>query len=93
MQDFNQFSNQNQTNNQNAMPQNLIDLVTNLSKKFDGKSQDDLYKAILEEAEKGKRQGTLTNKDIDNFASYIMPFLDAPKQKMLLKIVKKLKQI
>ncbi len=89
MQDFNEFSkSQNQTNNQN-----IIDLVTNLSKKFDGKSQDDLYKAILEEAEKGKRAGTLTNQDIDSFASYIAPFLDAKKQKYLNKIVARLKEI
>ena len=97
MQDFNEFvsgSNNNQgrktSDNQN---QNLINLVTALAGKFDGKSQQELIKAIYEEARRGKKNGTLTNRDIDNFASMLSPILDDKKRKMLNKIVQELKNI
>ena len=88
MQDFNEFS-----KNDNGNQQNLMDMVTKLSKKFDGKSQDELYKAIFAEAEKGKRAGTLTNNDIDNFVACLTPFLDGKKLKYLNRIAEKLKEI
>ena len=49
--------------------------------------------AIFEQAKKGKRAGTLTNKEIDDFAKMLSPFLDDSKRKMLNKIVNELKKI
>lgn len=87
MQDFNEFS-KNQT-----PPRNLIDMVTSLANKFDGKSQNELLKAIYAEAEKGKRNGTLTNADLENFASFLSPMLDDKKRKLLTKVLDELKKI
>lgn len=87
MQDFNDYAN-NQT-----PPKNLIDMVTSLAKKFDGKSQNDLLKAIYAEAEKGKRAGTLSNVDLENFACFLSPMLDDKKRKLLRKVVDELKKI
>lgn len=87
MQDFNEFS-KNQT-----PPKNLIDMVTSLANKFDGKSQNELLKAIYAEAEKGKRNGTLTNADLENFASFLSPMLDDKKRKLLTKVLDELKKI
>ena len=87
MQDFNEFS-KNQT-----PPKNLIDMVTSLANKFDGKSQNDLLKAIYSEAEKGKRNGTLTNGDLENFALFLSPMLDEKKKKLLHKVLEELKKI
>lgn len=87
MQDFNEFS-KNQT-----PPKNLIDMVTSLANKFDGKSQNELLRAIYTEAEKGKRNGTLTNADLENFALFLSPMLDEKKKKLLHKVLEELKKI
>ena len=73
--------------------QSLINLVSSLAAKYDGKNTNELIKAVYEEAKKGKRQGTLTNKDIDNFSAMLSPMLDDKKRKMLRKIVEELKNI
>ena len=95
MEDFNQFAKNNNSNANKGMTseQSLFDLVARLSKQFDGKSQNDLMKAIYEEAKKGKQNGTLTNREIDNFANILWPLLDDKKRKILQKVVIELKKI
>lgn len=94
MQDFNEYiKNQNRSNPESNDSGNIFNLVNSLAGKFDGKSQNDLMKAIYEEAKKGKKNGTLKNSDIDNFASMLSPLLDDKKRKMLYKIVEELKKI
>ena len=93
MEDFNSYVNNaknNKTKVPNGMDKNLYNLVSSLAGKFDGKSQNDLIKAIYQEAKKGKEQGTLSNTDIDNFVSMLSPMLDDKKRKMLLKIADEL---
>lgn len=90
MEDFRNFSKNNHSNSSNA---DIFEMVKNLSNKFDGKSTGDLLKAIYYEAEKGKRAGTLSNADIDNFSYMISPFLDERQKKYLTKIVNELKKI
>lgn len=89
MDDFRKYSGETDPKNQ----QSIYDLVRSLAGKFDGKSQNELLSAIYREAEKGKRNGTLKNADIDNFAMAISPFLDDKKRKYLAKIVAELKKI
>ena len=48
-------------------------------------------KAILKEAEKGRKNGTLSDGDIDNFSDMISPMLNAEQKKTLEKVVKRLK--
>lgn len=86
--DFNEYS-----KNSGGAPNDIFSIINNLASKYDGKGQTELIKAVYQEAEKGKRQGTLTNQDIDRFASTIAPFLDAKQRAMLNKIVKELKKI
>ena len=95
MQDFNEFSKNSKgtSKNQNGNTNNLYDLVKNLSARFDGKSQNELLKAIYEEALKGKKNGTLTNEQIDNFRKMLYPFLDDKKRKILDKVVEDIKNI
>ena len=71
----------------------LFGLISSLSQKFDGKSQTELLAAIYKEAEKGKRNGTLTNNDLDAFAGALSPFLDEKKRKILTRVVAELKKI
>ena len=71
----------------------LFKMVTELTQKFDGKSQNELLKAIYVEAEKNKRNGTLSNDQIDTFVALLSPALDEKKRKLLKKIASQLKKI
>ncbi len=92
MEDFNQFAKNNDVN-KNEQEQNIFNLVSNLSQKFDGKSTNDLLKAIYAETLKGKKNGTLSNDDIDRFAQMLYPLLDDKKKSALKSVVAKLKEI
>ena len=89
MQDFNDYINSNQSSN----GPDLEDFVRGIAQKFDGKSNGDLLKAIYEEALKGKRNGTLTNAEIDNFAAMLSPMLDDKQRMVLKKVVNELKKL
>lgn len=100
MEDFNEFtkrtsdSTQNGQNTQNGNTNgNLFKLVSDIAKKFDGKGSDELLKAIYGETVKGKKNGTLSNQDIDKFASMLSPILDDKKRKILEKVICDLKKI
>lgn len=60
---------------------------------YEGKSADEVMSAILAEAEKGKKNGTLTDADVDKFASTVSPFLTDKQRKMLNVIVKKIRGV
>ena len=81
----------NGTNNSQGV--DLFKLVTTLSQKFDGKNQNELLKAVYQEAEKGKKNGTLSNEQIDTFVAILSPALDDKKRKLLKKIATELKKI
>lgn len=81
----------NNQNNSNGL--DLVKLMTALSQKFDGKNQNDLLKAVYEEAEKGKRNGTLTNEQLEYFENMLSVVLDEKKRKLLRRIIKELKKI
>ena len=49
-------------------------------------------KAILTEAERGRKNGTLSDDDIDNFAALVLPMINPEQQKTLEKVVKRLKK-
>ena len=96
MEDFNQYSKrQNVSGNSSGKnaPNDIFSIVSSLAQKFDGKSQGELLKAIYDEALKGKRNGTLTNAEIDNFYSMIYPMFDDKQRKMITKVVTELKKI
>lgn len=74
-------------------PQAVANLTAEIAKAFYGKSQKDVWQAILAQAEEGKRNGTLTNEDLDNFYKTVYPLLDGVKKKKLKSIIEKLKEI
>ncbi len=94
MQDFNDFANNSQNNfNGGSNNSNIYNTISELAKKFDGKSQNELLEAIYQEALKGKRNGTLTNAEIDRFGMMLAPMLDDKKRKILEKVIRELKKI
>lgn len=62
-----------------------------LASEYEGKNADEIMRAILKEAEKGRKNGTLSDKDIDDFSDMISPMLTDGQRKTLDKVVKRLK--
>ncbi|MBO5285395.1 MAG: hypothetical protein J6B16_00705 [Clostridia bacterium] len=91
MENFNDFSKRESDNPTNANNQNLIGLINMLATKYDGKSENELLLAIINEAERSRNAGTLTDSDIDNFCAFLAPMLDGFKRKKLYEICNKLK--
>ena len=89
MDDFNTYANNGGANDN----QNIMDMVKSIAGKFDGKSSNDILSAIYKEAKKGKKEGRLTNAQIENFARTLSPFLDDKQRGYLKKIVEELKKI
>lgn len=63
------------------------------AKKYDGKNESDLLRDIYARAQEGKRNGTVTNEQIDAFYAQVSPMLDHAKRKKLQKIVQQLKSM
>ena len=70
-----------------------VDMATMIAKAFNGKSEGQVLQTILAQAEEGKRNGTLTNADLDNFFNTVSPMLDGFKRKKLKEIIARLKAI
>jgi len=94
MQDFKNYSSTERENSKanNNGNSDLISMITNIAKNYDGKSEDELLRAIYFEAEKSRKAGTLTDSDIDNFTTMLAPILDDKKRKKLYDIANKLKR-
>ena len=69
------------------------DMMAMMARAFGGKSEAQVFKTILAQAEEGKRNGTLTNADIDNFYNTVAPMLDGFRRKKLKEIIARLKTI
>lgn len=70
-----------------------LELAKNVSKLMNGKNETQLLHTIIAEAERGKREGRLTNADIDNFYNTVSPMLDGFKRKKLKEVITRLKNI
>ncbi len=86
MRDFNNYSNQKPKIDGDAM-----NVIKNFAGKYEGASEDKLISEIMKEAEKGRRNGTLTDADIDRFKNTLAPMLSKQQRLKLEKIVTKLK--
>ena len=69
------------------------ELTKRIASAYHGKSNADMLKSILAEAEKSKRAGTLSNAEIENFYQTFSPMLDNSQRKRLRAVVEKLKEI
>lgn len=89
MKDFMSYSESAKQNTENA--DSVKDSINEFAKKYEGKSENELVAEILKEANRRRKNGTLTNADIDKFYSMLYPMLNDSQRKQLDKIVKKLK--
>ena len=93
MQDLNEYANNPENFDERGTNGDLFRTVSDLAKKFDGKNGNDLLRAVYAEAERGKKNGTLSNADLDKFAATLSPLLDEKKMALLKKVVADLKKI
>ncbi len=77
----------------NGSSDNYMNILKSFADKYEGASQSEIISAILKEAEKGRRNGTLTDSDIDNFVMMLRPMLNQSQQKELDKVVAQIKKI
>lgn len=68
-------------------------VLSALAGKYEGASEEEIISAIIEEAEKSRRNGTLSDADIDAFANSVSPLLTPVQRKKLAKVVKFLKGV
>ncbi len=64
-----------------------------IASKYNGRNEGELTRDIYARAAEGKRNGTLTNEQIDLFYSQFAPMLDGAKRKKLKKLIEQLKSI
>lgn len=97
MRSFKDYTPKNHTNSQKSKQAQKTASAEELTKRiasaYNGKSNADMLRDILEEAEKSKRAGTLSNEEIENFYQAFAPILDSAQARKLRVIVEKLKMI
>ena len=105
MKDFKSFSSEQPDGSVNSNTQqpagasgspevnNTVELAKILTKAMNGKSESQILRTIISEAERGKREGTLTNADLDNFYNALSPLLDGIKKRKLREVIMRLKSI
>ena len=93
MKDFNSFKSNKKKQENQSFGNSPYEIFANLSKKYEGKSSDELMQAIIKQAEIGRKNGTLSDSDIDNFASTVYPLLNDKQRKTLNTVVARLKKI
>ena len=69
------------------------ELTKKIASAYNGKSNADMLRSILTEAEKSKRAGTLTNEEIEAFYQNFAPMLNGVQKKQLRAVVERLKNI
>ena len=67
--------------------QQLLSLIN----KYEGSSEDEIIAAILETAKKSRKEGRLSDKEIDDFVGMLSPMLDSEKRKKLYEVVELIK--
>lgn len=73
--------------------EDLSRMVKDAIAEYGSKGEGELVKAIYARALEGKRNGTLTNEQLDAFCEQISPLLDGTRRKKLVQIVEKLKRM
>ena len=67
-------------------------LLKTLVGKYEGKSRDEIFAAVMNVAGKSRKEGKLSDAEIDGFYQLIAPMLDDEKLKTLNEVVAKIKE-
>lgn len=91
MKDFNRYEGKKNEEGNPESESDVFGRFASFAARYEGKSGDELVRAIVKEAEEGRKRGTLTDEKIDEFCRTIEPFLNAKQKKILASVVKKIK--
>ena len=89
MEDFASFT----PKDNNKPDENLMNEAQSVLNAYRGKSDNDILRAIYARAVEGKKNGTLTNEQIDAFYAQFSPMLDGMRKRKLKKLVDELKRM
>ncbi len=67
-------------------------MIKNFISKYEGKSRAELIDEITEVAEKNRKDGNLSDGDLDGFAEMITPYLTPEQKVMLSEVISNLKK-
>ena len=70
---------------------NQYDDIKRKAKQFEGKSENELMGELFKRVGEGKKNGTLTDSDLDRFAAQAAPMLNAEQRKKLQQLLSKMK--
>ncbi len=76
-----------------ALENSATELTKKIAAAYNGKNSSEMLMNILNEAEKSKRAGTLSNEEIDSFYEQFSPLLDGGQRRKLKTVVERLKRI
>ncbi len=93
MKDFASFQSNEGKSGANDVAGEWTQEAQKIARNFQGKSERDMLSAIYQRALEGKRNGTLSNEQIDAFYAQFAPMLDGAKKKRLKKVVEELKKM
>ena len=92
MNDFKSYRPPEDKNNK-ADLDNTVNLANQVVRAMNGKSEGQLWRTIIAEAERGKREGRLSNADLDNFYNSVAPMVNGAQRKKLRDVITRLKSI
>lgn len=90
MKDFKEFisgSDFGDNANSSGGGMDISSILGMIAGKYEGLSEDELIREIVNEAKKGRENGTLTDADVLNFEASISPMLDDKQRRKLKKVV------
>ena len=94
MKDFNTFTSENKSQaNADFDFSNPLQAFAKLASNYEGKSADEIMLAIIKQAEVNRKNGKLTDSEIDSFSSTVAPFLNPTQRKTLESVIERIKSI
>ena len=93
MRSFKDYTSEGDVKSEKTEALNAEELMKKIASAYNGKSNADILRGILVEAEKSKRAGTLTNEELESFYQTFSLMLDATQRKRLRAVIDRLKRI
>ncbi len=67
------------------------DVLAAFAKKYEGKSESELIREIVSVAKESRKNGTLSDEEIDRYVALLTPMLGEDKRKKLIAVSEKIK--
>ena len=76
----------------NGAQKQQFDVLKNMAKKYEGKSDGEIFSELTKTVEQGKRDGSITDGKIESIAKTIAPMLTGEQKEKLNLLMRSLKQ-